>query len=434
MKLLKSANIVNIIENTLNHMDNRLVDHGKRVARHVCKALKKKGGFTPTQIRDISILGLIHDIGAYKTEEIHNMVAFETGAVWEHSAYGYLFAKHFSPLKHLSPVLLFHHASLKELEYLHPDYRDIAQIIFVADRIDVLSLHKPESWDIFVEHFNRYGGTLFDEKIIDLFIGKDGCLTPQDLAFQHDPEFDEIMYNSEFSDKEIEDYLNMVVLSIEFRSPQTMNHTFVTIKISEILAKKLGFDAGQTAETRAGALLHDIGKVGMPLHILESTGKLSNEDFYVMKSHVNITKDIFMNYVSDNTLNIAVNHHEKLDGSGYTNRLRADSLTEPERLVAVMDIFSALCGKRTYKETFSKERVLSILTDLKDKGLNDPKIINLTIEHFDELYNAVTEVTDSLTDAYDDIWREYNLLLEITKDFKNGLGKNEMYIKEPLRW
>ncbi|MDR0464365.1 MAG: hypothetical protein LBG94_04510, partial [Treponema sp.] len=99
MQLLKNEKIIDIMEKTLNHMDPRLVNHGKRVAYLVFKILEGQHKYDDKQLRDICILTMLHDIGAYKTEEIDKMIIFETANVLEHSAYGYLFLKYFSPLK-----------------------------------------------------------------------------------------------------------------------------------------------------------------------------------------------------------------------------------------------------------------------------------------------------------------------------------------------
>ena len=118
MKLLSNEKVIDIMSNTLNHVDNRLMDHGERVAYLMYKVLKPQEMFDEAELRDICILAMLHDVGAYKTEEIDKMVLFETKDVWEHSAYGSLFLKYFSPLKELASVILFHHAECNELEYL----------------------------------------------------------------------------------------------------------------------------------------------------------------------------------------------------------------------------------------------------------------------------------------------------------------------------
>ncbi|MCD8139118.1 MAG: hypothetical protein LUE17_04965 [Planctomycetaceae bacterium] len=137
--MIPSRNVVNIINNTLNLVDPRLINHGGRVAGHVYQVLRARGGMDDKTIRDICLLAVLHDIGAYKTEEIDRMVEFETEEVWSHSIYGFLFLKYLSPLTHLTPALFFHHASVPQLRHCHPEYHQLAQIIHIADRLDIMT-------------------------------------------------------------------------------------------------------------------------------------------------------------------------------------------------------------------------------------------------------------------------------------------------------
>jgi len=338
MQAERSSHIVNVIENTLDYLDERLVGHSKRVAYYVYKILKKQNIYTEKQIRDICITAFIHDIGAYKTEEIHNLVVFETGEVWEHSIYGYLFTKHFSPLKHMAPILLFHHASLKELEYLHPSYREIAQIIFIADRIDVLSLSDIENWEAFVDSFYKLSETMFERSLIDLFFRGDGAIVQEDLNMNYPEEFIKILYNSEFTPEEVAAYINMVILTVEIGNPQTINDPFAIIKMFEMITNKAGF----------------------------------------------------------------------------TEKFR--------------EIYS----KKSDKEPLSKEKVLSVMSELKEKKAIDPNITELVAACYDELETGVDTVTNMLTDVYAKLWEEYDLLYSMVGDFKKGIGEGELYTKEPL--
>ena len=426
MSLKKPSYIVNIIERTLNHTDRRLIDHGKRVAYLVYRVLKKDNRLTDKQIRDCCLIGLLHDIGAYKTEEISNMTSFETGKVWEHSIYGYLFVKHFSPLAHLSPILLFHHSTLEELNYLHPDYRDFAQIIFLADRLDILSLGDRNDWDHLVSIFDN---AVFDPKIVDLFFKGEGSITAKDFDRQYDEDFINLLYNSDFTPDEVTAYLHMAILSIEFRSPQTVSHTFTTVKLCELLAPKLGLNV---EKIKLGALLHDIGKVGVSLDILESNKALSAEEFSLMKDHVLTTKAILDGLVSDDVLNLAINHHEKLNGGGYARNLQAKDLTLGERLVAIADIFSALVGSRTYKDSFSKEKIMSIFKSEVENGNLDLDIVNLVLDNYEYLIEETKKTVQTMQETYKKIDDEYNKLIFLQENFKSG--EPSLYIDYPLIW
>lgn len=112
MELISSSNIIQILKKALDSVDPRLVDHGERVGYLVAKMLEARGGVTEKQIVDCYVLGLLHDIGAYKTEEIGEMMRFESVDVWNHSIYGYLFLKTAGPMGNLADAVLCHHVKI----------------------------------------------------------------------------------------------------------------------------------------------------------------------------------------------------------------------------------------------------------------------------------------------------------------------------------
>ena len=132
---IDNRGVLGIVRRACNYVDARLVDHGFRVACIVSRILARLGGYTEKEMRDNCILALYHDIGAYKTEEISRMLEFETSNMQEHSIYGYLFIKYFTPLKNLAPGVLFHHttwARLQELSDVSPENKRLAQILYIA--------------------------------------------------------------------------------------------------------------------------------------------------------------------------------------------------------------------------------------------------------------------------------------------------------------
>ena len=103
--IVTAGSISGLIQRTLNYVDTRLVDHGARVAWLVYHMLQEQGKYTLKEQQEICFAALIHDIGAYKTEEIDRMIQFETEEVWEHSVYGYLFLKYLTPLAEWADVV-----------------------------------------------------------------------------------------------------------------------------------------------------------------------------------------------------------------------------------------------------------------------------------------------------------------------------------------
>ncbi|MCL2214799.1 MAG: HD domain-containing protein [Treponema sp.] len=407
MQLLKNEKIINIIEKTLNHMDPRLVDHGKRVAYLMFKILEKQHKHNEQQLRDICILAMLHDIGAYKTEEIDKMVIFETTNVWEHSAYGYLFLKYFSPLKELAEVILYHHADCNEASCLKSDHQLLAQLMSMCDRADIFLKYKKNAND-FCEYLQKYRGIRYFGYIVDMFLASGIDVSIVNNEMDSDAVFNKVLYNIPLTEDEVNGYIRMIIFSIDFRSSQTVLHTVTTACAAVFLARLLGAGENEIKNIETGAMLHDIGKIGIPLHILESRDKLSESDMEIMKTHVVISEKILDGNVDEIIKHLAVRHHEKLNGTGYPKKLNAGDISLYDRIIAVADIFSALCGVRSYKGEFPKEKIIGILNDMS--GLLDTHIVSLTIKHYDEIHNAAEQESIPVINNYNAINNEFRSL------------------------
>jgi len=404
------------MKNALNCVDPRLMDHGKRVAYMMYKVLKPQKLFDNKQLRDICILAMLHDVGAYKTEEIDKLVQFETRDVWEHSIYGCLFLSYFSPLKELSPVILFHHAVCNEIKRLdNPAHRMLAQLISLCDRADIFTLNNGNNAD-FQNYINKYRNIKYRDDITDMFLSSHVNINTLFNDVDSDEDFNHAFHNTPLSLEEANGYIEMIIYSIDFRSSQTVIHTVGTVCISCFLADLLGVNNNDIRKIKTGAMLHDIGKIGIPVHILESTEKLNDADMGIMRGHVEITEKILEGNVDDDIMNIAVRHHEKLNGSGYHRKLMGGEIALFDRIVAVADIFSALCGARSYKSAFSKERVAGILGEMSAQNLIDPEITSLAIKNFEKITEAIDMVSRPVIQAYDAMNDEYN---KIRKDINS---------------
>jgi len=406
MELVKNEKVIDIMEKTLNHVDARLVDHGKRVAYLLYKVLEGHK-YDSKKMRDICVLAMLHDVGAYKTEEIDKMVIFETVDVWEHSIYGYLFLKYFSPLKEMAPVILFHHAECNELKHLdNMEHRLLAQLISLCDRGDVFVLHGGSA-NGFRDYINQNRNIKYHDYIVDMFLASGVNIDNVFKGIDTDETFNHIFRETPLSKEEVNGYIKMIIFSIDFRSSQTVIHTVATTCIAGIMARLLGVDENDIAKIKTGAMLHDIGKIGIPVSILESTDKLNDADMEIMRGHVDITENILHGNVDTDIEHIAVNHHERLNGSGYPKHFGVHDIVFFDRIVVIADIFSALCGSRSYKTAYPKERIIRILNDMSCQNLIDPEIAALVIEHYDEIIEAVNRESLPVIQAYNDMNEEY---------------------------
>lgn len=408
--VINGSNIFGLIQRTLNHVDSRLVDHGRRVAYLVGRMLDARGGYTEREKQDICFVTLLHDVGAYKTEEISQMEKFEAENIWGHSIYGYLFLHHLSPLKDWAGIVLYHHVSAGGLAGVEERIAKVAQILNLADRVDMFWMKIPDRKEL-EQYLLRNRGRRFREDVVDLFFKADAEYGMLD-AWASGQDILSVLTKVTLSARECETYLKMLIFSIDFRSQHTVTHTITTTSISSAAARFMGMSPQQVHEVYYGALLHDLGKIGIPVEILEFPGKLSPQAMDIMRTHVDITEEILGGKIDPVVTRIALRHHEKLDGSGYPRGLKECMTTPQEQVVAVADIASALLGTRSYKEAFSKDRTLDILKEQAGSGKISCEIVDVVTEHFDEILSEVTERCTPILRTYYGLKEEYEILLQ----------------------
>ena len=187
------------------------------------------------------------------------------------------------------------------------------------------------------------------------------------------------------------DMVYMLGEAIETRSKETGNHVRRVAEYSYIIAKGLGLSEKEAEIIKVASPLHDFGKIGIPDSILHKPGKLTEDEFEIMKSHAIMGKELLERSnreILQASAIIAGEHHEKWNGKGYPNQLVGNEIHIYGRIVAVADVFDALGSKRSYKEPWLLKDILALLE--RDKGSHfDPEIIDWVINNVDKM-NEVT--------------------------------------------
>lgn len=407
MSIIQGPQLMQIMQNTLNKIDPRLIDHGARIAYMVWNIACLDATLTSRELRDITITSFLHDVGAYKTDEIERMVEFETSNVFDHSIYGYLFAKYLTPLKDYSNLILCHHVPYHELKKFHfIEYKWI-QILSICDRYDVaMSTH--DSITATKELLYKSANILFDKNLLDLFFYVNDTQHFIEEIYIDKKEIDITMLtNTKLTDEELSSYLDMISYSIDFRSRFMITHTMTTNRISIKLALLLGLSSEDIEKINQGSILHDLGKVAIPNEILDYPGKLDEQQMAIMRSHVVHTGEILDHLLEEDVINIATRHHEKLNGGGYPLGLCEKNLSTNDRIVAVADIISALYEQRSYKQALDKTTILNILNKNVENGSIDKTIVSLAILHYDEIIDYIHVECDPMIDIYNSMTKMY---------------------------
>ncbi len=184
----------------------------------------------------------------------------------------------------------------------------------------------------------------------------------------------------------------------EYRDTETGNHVLRMAKYSRLIAEGLGLETEQCHLIEMAAPMHDIGKIGIPDHILLKPGKLTTEEYEVMKKHPSIGYEILQDSSSKFIrlgAKIALGHHEKFDGSGYPQGLQGTDIPLEARIVAIADVFDALTSVRPYKKAWTNEDAMAYLVDNKGSHF-DPRCLDVFIEKF----NAAILIQQQLRDFH----------------------------------
>jgi putative nucleotidyltransferase with HDIG domain len=165
--------------------------------------------------------------------------------------------------------------------------------------------------------------------------------------------------------------------ALDLRDKETEGHTQRVTELTMKLARIAGISEAELVHVKRGALLHDIGKMGVPDHILLKPDKLTDEEWVHMRKHPTYAYELLkpIEYLRD-ALDIPYCHHEKWDGSGYPRGLKGEEIPLSARLFAVVDIWDAIRSDRPYRSGWNEQRSLDFIRSVSGTHL-DPKVVEL---------------------------------------------------------
>ena len=397
-----SVNLGNLVLSLSDALDlafYSLAMHQQRTA-FIAWELGKNAKLPEKRIENVFIAGLLHDIGALSIEEKRSLHDNETAEVEPHCIRGQHLFKSNPWLASCADLVRYHHRDWVTYEEPRdaPEVFD-SQLLFLADYLErqidrkTYILHQDE---VLCSRLKELAGKQISSEIVDLFLEISrreefwlDLASPRlySLLLNHGPfQIIEVDINN------IVIFAKLLGMIVDFKSPFTAAHSSGVAQCSMLLAEMVGMSDSEVKLMEVAGLLHDLGKLVVPNSILEKPAGLTQMEMAVMKQHTYHTFSILSTIAGLQMIaEWAAYHHERLDGKGYPFKREAHEINLGARIMAVSDIFTALAEDRPYRKGMGAERIKTILQEQASRGIQDPRIIKLLLENFEEVRKAVTE-------------------------------------------
>ena len=178
--------------------------------------------------------------------------------------------------------------------------------------------------------------------------------------------------------------VSALAAAIDTKDVYTKGHSSRVAQYSKMIAKRIGYSEARQDEMYMIAILHDVGKIGIPITVLNKPGRLTDEEYELIKKHSQMGAAILKNIENDPKFEqVAMHHHERYDGTGYPSGLRGDAIPEEARIIAVADAYDAMSSDRSYRTHLSQEMIKDELR-LGTGTQFDPKFAEIMMEIIEE--------------------------------------------------
>ena len=415
---ITKLSILDLVEGLAMSMDlvsPAISNHHRRVA-YISWQIAQELDLPDQEKTDLVLAAMLHDCGALSLPNRKLNLLFETNetegfSLSKHAEVGYYLLRKFGPFSKVALIVRYHHHPWQSNgDQLSEAIPSGASILHLADRLDVLIKKSSNKHNILyrrddiIHEIKRETGSQFNPEFVAALAN---------LAHKESFWLDIVnisMSNTHSSYLKIgsenlncDNVLEMTELFshiIDFRSHFTASHSSAVSVLSGSLARLAGFSEDECLMMKIGGNLHDLGKLAIPLEILEKPGKLTREQFNVIKSHTYYTFKILSKFRDmDCIRRWAAYHHERIDGEGYPFKIAGEMLDRGSRIVAVADVYTALRENRPYRQEMAIENSVAILQKMSGQAL-DGDIVNLLISNLPELEKIVQVTKEHSQEDY----------------------------------
>ncbi|MFZ5353197.1 MAG: HD domain-containing phosphohydrolase [Bacillota bacterium] len=367
---------------------HNFASHSKKTAL-ISMFIAKKLDYNDEKLDNIYISSFLHDIGAV---DAFSSCHADKGFIYEHCSFGSDILKKL-PVDDKIPVYVkYHHEHYDgsgpyglagneipmESSIIH--IADLFELMYRDDIPNIVQRKKIAGW------FKEKSGRLFSPDVVDALLSAaeserfwldiENINSDQDILDRIHP----TIYAPVTVEKLMDIALVFAVI-IDKKSTFTHQHSVGLTNHLSNFCSYLNYDEDKTAKMKIAGLLHDLGKLSVPEKILDKPGKLTVDEYTIIRSHTYYTK-LILDKINGMELisKWASNHHETLRGTGYPEKLSSDELCTESRILAVCDIYQALTENRPYRPGMSKKDALTIIDNLVYQGDIDKYIAGILKE------------------------------------------------------
>ncbi|MGV8905657.1 MAG: HD domain-containing phosphohydrolase [Acetobacterium sp.] len=421
--LLVNLNNLLLSLSEVTDLANPLAAQHQHRTAFIALELTKRANLDQEINENIFAAALLHDIGAVTVEEKLAIHSFEQPNYDLHTIKGELLLEQIPWLSKISKIVRNHHRNWDDWDQnIENPVVFSSQIILLADYVErlidrnkyILSQNK-----YIVETIEKLADTVLNKKIIAYFV---------DLAKREEFWLDLVsprlyallLYSGPFKDIQIglDDITlisNLYRDLIDFKSRFTATHTSGVSECAVLLSELFGMAGLDVKSMRIAGNFHDIGKLIIPNSILEKPGKLTSEEFAIIRCHTYYTYNTLYSIGGlQRIAEWAAYHHEKLDGSGYPFHCTNEEIGTGSRIMTVADIFTAISEDRPYRKGMNKNEIHKIIKSQTDQKLLDRRIVELLFDNYETVSNQVKSKQAMAMDFYE------KRFLTIADEVKHG--------------
>jgi len=386
---VRMDSLINAIAAALDTVEKELygasTNHGKRIAI-LCAKMGKMLKKTDEEILSLVNCALLHDNALTEYILASRQGGHYDSAMKKHCEYGQINVDKLLSDKNIKDFILYHHerADGKGPFGIQEGEGPLgAELIAIADSIDVifhLQSLKQEKLEDVIQSIKNEKGKKYSNTAANIMLDIldwDTIKSLRDDVINDTAQSVLTKWIVDIEDRVIVDLVSFITKIIDYKSVFTKQHSSKIADMAWYMGDYYNYNREEKAKLYLAAALHDLGKLETPTAILEKPGKLTDEEYTIIKEHVYKTWEYLKDIEGfEDICKWASCHHEKLNGKGYPFGIIADELDFNSRLMACIDIYQAVSEKRPYHPLRDLKATLEIMYKMADDGAIDRNIVN----------------------------------------------------------